>query len=236
MFGKLVGIQGKRITIDVDDEINANKVSKLSNGKQATVELRIEDGRHITPDQRKKIYALINDFCLYTGYVPEEAKAYFKSMVEAIFNVKPFSLSDCSETTASNMIMTILDFMFEQNIPFRTKLWDSLPDDFPRVAMCIRHRRCAICLREHADIHHVTAVGMGRNRNKMSHIGLYVEPLCRIHHTIFHTLGAKSFFERYHLKPIKVTPELAKELHLGGQNYEQRTTNGTINGGPAIIG
>lgn len=235
MFGKLIGVQGSQLRIDINDDIKASKISKFANGKQATVEVRIKDGRHITPDQRKKIYALINDFCLYTGYVPEEAKTYFKSMVEAIFDVEPFSLSDCSETVASNMIMTILDFMFNEDIPFRTKLWDSLPDDFPRVAMCIRHRRCAICLKEHADIHHVTAVGMGRNRNKTSHIGLYIEPLCRVHHTIFHAMGAKTFFERYHIKPIKVTPELAKELHLGGNN-EQRTTNGTLNGGTAITG
>ena len=236
MFGKLIGVQGNQMKIAVDDELKANRISKLANGKQATVEVRIDDGRHITPDQRKKIYALINDFCLYTGYVPEEAKEYFKSMVEATFNVEPFSLSDCSVTTASNMIMLILDFMFHEDIPFRTKVWDALPDDFPRVAMCIRHRRCAICLKEHADIHHVTAVGMGRNRNKMNHVGLYVEPLCRVHHTIFHVMGAKSFFERYHLKPIKLTQELAKELHLGGNENEQRTTNGTLNGGTAIYG
>lgn len=222
MFGKLISVQGNQIKVALDDELKANKITKLANGKQATVEVHIEDGRHITPDQRKKIYALINDFCLYTGYVPEEAKAYFKSMVEGIFGVESFSLSDCSETTASNMIMTILDFMFEQDIPFRTKLWDSLPDEFPRVAMCIRHRRCAICLKEHADIHHVTAIGMGRNRNKMSHVGLYIEPLCRVHHTIFHAMGAKTFFERYHIKPIKVTPELAKELHLGKVSEEKQ--------------
>ena len=163
----------------------------------------------------------MNDFCAYTGYVPEEAKAYFKSMVEGIFNVEPFSLSDCSVTTASYMITTILDFMFHEDIPFRTKIWDSLPSDFPRIAMCVRHKRCAICLKGHADIDHVTTVGMGRNRNTINHTGMYIEPLCRVHHTIRHAMGIKSFMQRYHLKPIKVTPELAKELHLGRIDDEQ---------------
>lgn len=221
MYGKLISTSGNTVQIALDDELSINRLTTLANGKQPTVELSVEDGRHITPDQRKKIYALLNDFCAYTGYIPEEAKAYFKSMAEGIFNVEPFSLSNCSVTTASYMITTILDFMFHENIPFRTKIWDSLPSDFPRVAMCIRHKRCAICLKEHADIDHVTTVGMGRNRNTINHTGMCIEPLCRVHHTIRHAMGIKSFMQRYHLKPIKVTPELAKELHLGRIDYAE---------------
>ncbi|WP_394267852.1 putative HNHc nuclease [Limosilactobacillus vaginalis] len=229
MYGKLISVSGNTVQITLDDELSVSRLTTLANGKQPTVELSVEDGRHITPDQRKKIYALMNDFCTYTGYVPEEAKAYFKSMVEGIFNVEPFSLSDCSVTTASYMITTILDFMFHEDIPFRTKIWDSLPSDFPRVAMCVKHRRCAICLKEHADIDHVTTVGMGRNRNKINHEGMYIEPLCRVHHTIRHVMGIKSFMQRYHLKPIKVTPELAKELHLGRLENESSTNYRSFN-------
>ena len=94
MFGKLISTAGSTAKIELDSEININQLTRLANGKQPTVEVRIEDGRHITPDQRKKIYALINDFCLYTGYVPEEAKAYFKGMVQEQFGVEYFSLSD----------------------------------------------------------------------------------------------------------------------------------------------
>lgn len=229
MFGKLISTAGSTARIELDSEININQLTRLANGKQPTVEVRIEDGRHITPDQRKKIYALINDFCLYTGYVPEEAKAYFKGMVQEQFGVEYFSLSDCSVTVAGYMIATILEFMFQEDIPFRTKIWDSLPSDFPRVAMCIRHRRCAICLKEHADIDHVTTVGMGRNRNEINHTGMYIEPLCRVHHTIRHTMPINEFLQRYHLKPIKVTPELAKELHLGRLENESSTNYRSFN-------
>lgn len=229
MYGKLISASGNTVQIALDDELSINRLTTLANGKQPTVELSVEDERHITPDQRKKIYALVNDFCTYTGYVPEEAKAYFKSMVEGVFNVEPFSLSNCSVTTASYMITTILDFMFHEDIPFRTKIWDSLPSDFPRVAMCIKHKRCAICLKEHADIDHVTTVGMGRNRKTINHTGMYIEPLCRVHHTIRHTMGIKRFMQRYHLKPIKVTPELAKELHLGRITNESSTNYRTAN-------
>lgn len=221
MYGKLISTQGNVVKIQLDEELDINKLIKFANGKQPTVELLVDDGRHITPDQRKKIYALLGDYCLYTGYSLNEAKLFFKSMVADFFHTEMFSLSDCSETVASQMITTMLEFFFFEDIPFHTKIWDSLPDDFPRVMMCIKTKRCAICLKEHADIHHVTAVGMGRNRNEINHVGMYIEPLCRVHHMIFHTIGAKNFMAKYHIKPIKVTPEIAKELHLGKQKSEE---------------
>lgn len=223
MFGKLISVSGETIKLKLDDEVNMRKLVRYANGKQPTVELMINDGRHITSDQRKKIYALINDYCMYTGYSPDDAKKFFKDMVADYFHVDPFSLSDCSETVASQMITTMLEFFFFENIPFKTKIWDSLPDDFPRVMMCLKHRRCAICLAEHADIDHVTTVGMGRNRREIDHTGMYIEPLCRIHHTIRHAMGIKSFMQRYHLKPIKVTPEIARELHLGRITNDQQS-------------
>lgn len=221
MYGKLISTQGNVVKIQLDEELDINKLIKFANGKQPTVELLVDDGRHITPDQRKKIYALLGDYCIYTGYSLDEAKLFFKSMVADFFHTGMFSLSNCSETIASQMITTMLEFFFFEDIPFHTKIWDSLPDDFPRVMMCIKTKRCAICLKEHADIHHVTTVGMGRNRNKINHVGMYIEPLCRVHHTIFHTIGAKNFMMKYHIKPIKVTPEIAKELHLGKQKSEE---------------
>ena len=59
MFGKLVGIQGNVLKIALDEDLNTLKVNRFANGKQPTVELEIADNRKISPDQRKKIFALI---------------------------------------------------------------------------------------------------------------------------------------------------------------------------------
>ena len=80
MFGRLQKIQGNKVEIELDDELDFNKVERFANGKQPEVELNVNDGRTITPDQRKKIWALINDFCLYTGYSLDEAEILFKSL------------------------------------------------------------------------------------------------------------------------------------------------------------
>ena len=45
--------------------------------------------------------------------------------------------------------------------------------------------------------------------------------LCREHHTMQHTIGLDTFMELFHIKPIKVTPEIAKELHLGKVDITQ---------------
>ena len=43
-----------------------------------TAELRLDDGRTITADQRKKAYATIRDISDFTGYLPEEQKEWHK--------------------------------------------------------------------------------------------------------------------------------------------------------------
>ena len=211
MFGKLERVQGNQILITLDEELDMYKVQRLSDGKKPTVELDISDGRRITPSQRKKIYALINDLCEYTGDVPEYWKEKFKFMVETIFGIDEFSLSDCSVTVGNYMILTILEFLFQHDIPFRTKTWDSIPNDFPKQMLCIKNRRCVICGKP-ADRAHVFAVGMGRNRNKIHNRNNYVMTLCREHHQEQHNGDEMEFIKKYHIKPIKVTEEVAKEI------------------------
>ena len=213
-YGTLEKISGDRFEITADEETDLRKINRLSDGKKPRVMFQIDDGRTISADQRKKIYALINDLCDFTGDVPEYWKAKFKFMVQTIFGIEEFSLSNCSMTTANQMILTILDFLFEEDIPFKTKTWDSIPNDFPKQMLCIKNKRCVICGKK-ADIAHYQAVGSGRNRRTINHVGMYINTFCREHHTQQHELGINNFSELYHIKPIKVTEEIARELHLG---------------------
>lgn len=223
MFGRLLKVQGNKVEIELDDEFDFNKVERFANGKQPVVELNVNDGRTITPDQRKKIWALLNDFCRYTGYSLDEAEILFKSLTRSKYNIEPFSLSDCSVTTGCLMIEAILEFLFDNDIPFQTKTWDSIPDWFPKQMLCIKNKRCVICGKP-ADIAHYDTVGMGRNRNNINHVGMRIMTLCRIHHDEQHhcmRYGKEiDFYKKYHIKPIKVTKEIAKELHLGVVNDE----------------
>lgn len=214
MFGKLHKIQGKDVTIKLDDDFNSYKAMKLSDGKPLQVELRLNDGRHITPDQRKKIFALINDFCAYTGDVPKDAEEYFKARTQMSFGIEYFHLSDCSMTTANQMILTILDFLFEEDIPFKLKTWESIPNEFPKQVLAMKTRSCVICGKPNADLAHYRAVGMGRNRHEIDERKMYFMSLCREHHTEQHKIGINSFVKKYHIKPVKLSDEDLLRFHI----------------------
>lgn len=207
MEGKLLSISGNKLTIAVDDDLSIARISQLSNGKQPSVALTVDDNRHISRDQQKKIFALIHDLCNYTGDEPKRWEDEFKWRVQITFGIGDFSLSDCSVTVGNYMILTILDFLFEENIPFKTKLWDSLPEDFPRQRLCLINRTCVICGAPHADLAHYKAVGIGRNRREIDERKMYFFTLCRRHHQQQHKIGINSFMKRYHIKPIKLSDD-----------------------------
>lgn len=46
--------------------------------KIRNAEIRFDDGRHISAEQRKKAYATIRDISDWTGYLPEEMKEILK--------------------------------------------------------------------------------------------------------------------------------------------------------------
>ncbi|WP_235804445.1 putative HNHc nuclease, partial [Fructilactobacillus florum] len=79
MYAKIQKISGKQVLLSVDDEIDLSRMQRWSDGKQPTVELIIDDGRRITPDQRKKIFAMLGDMSDYLGYSPREIEEIMKT-------------------------------------------------------------------------------------------------------------------------------------------------------------
>ncbi|ANK66893.1 hypothetical protein AYR55_03735 [Loigolactobacillus backii] len=216
LFGELDQLSGNQLKIKLNDDAPIYRMSKLANGRKPTIQLDIEDGRTISPDQRKKIWALIRDISEWNGDVPQYIEDLMKSYTREIFNLEPYSLSNCSVTIASYTIETILEFCFRNDVPFSTRTWDMLPNDYTAEWFCLRFRKCIIC-GKHADIAHYEAVGMGNNRRKISHAKFHFMALCRIHHTEQHTIGVDKFLQKYHIKPIKLNYEERKKLRIGGK-------------------
>lgn len=78
----------------------------------------LDDGRHISAEQRKKIYATIRDIADYTGYAPEEMKQRLKLEHIIRTGCEEFSLSDCTMDTAREFINTMLDMALEMGNSF----------------------------------------------------------------------------------------------------------------------
>jgi len=215
-LARIKSIQGNDITLEMNDEINNLRVAKLANGKQPLVEIEISDNRNISIDQRSKIYALIGEISDWSGYMVEkEAPGIMKWKYLIETGRDEFSLSDCTMTQANSYLSWLLDFCFDNNVPFSTKTWDMLPSDYAMQLRCLEHRKCCICGR-HADVAHVEAVGSGRNRRKINHSGFHFMALCRVHHIEQHKIGIMSFLQKYHIKPIKLDDEDRKKLRIGG--------------------
>ncbi len=114
--------------------------------KQATdVMLQIVDGRTLSLDQRRKIYATLRDISLYTGYTPEETKEVMKYVHITLTGSDYFSLSDCSMDLARSFINTLIDFCLEYGVIASDLLSNRTDDINTYLYQCIKHKKCAVC-------------------------------------------------------------------------------------------
>ena len=177
-------------------------------------EMRIDDGRRISSEQRKKIYALIRDIADHTGHHPEYLKEHMKYEFMMKEDRDYFSLSTVDITTARYFIETILEFCFEWEVPLNANTVDMAREINNYLYLCLRHRKCAVCGKKNAHIHHVDAVGSGRNRNEVDHTKLRLIALCAEHHQETHTIGWQTFNAKYKVDGIRLNEKTIKRLGI----------------------
>lgn len=185
----------------------------LANKQITECEVRLNDGRHITADQRKKIYATFNDIADWTGYTSDQVKALLKYEYIAKTGCDYFSLSNVDMTTARDFLEFMIDFCLENDIPTKDNLADRSPDISRYVYMCLLHKKCCIT-GNRCELHHVDTVGMGRDRKIIVHEGLRVLPLSRKYHNEIHNIGDAAFCKRYNVEPIMLNKQLCEIYKL----------------------
>ena len=201
--------------------------AKIPNIEQALrrgflkVEIILWDGRRISPEQRRKCYALLGEIAEYTdGIRTAETVDEQKRLLKMEFMLKRmeaterrmFSLADCDMSTAREFITYLIDFIIANDIPTRVPLIDNCDDIAAYMYACTMHRKCAVCGKA-ADIHHCegSRIGAGVDRAKVHQLGREVLPLCRVHHTECHSDEA-GFIKKYHLQKVKLDEALCKRL------------------------
>ena len=181
---------------------NRNLQNEIIDGRVRTCEIRLEDNRKISYEQRKKAYACIADISKYTGYQPEQAKELMKYLYIIRTGGEYFSLSNCSMETAKEFINVLLDYIIENGIQMDESGVDRSEDIDHYLWKCLRERKCCVCGRK-ADLHHVKAIGRGHNRKHFDDSNLMKRALCRNHHTESHNIGQKEFMKKYKVYGIK---------------------------------
>jgi hypothetical protein len=206
---RIVSSDGDRLTIIPKDPI----ARELDRMEVDTVEIRLRDGREISPEQRRAIFATVNDISIWSGHEPEYIRAHLMWEHCLQTEQEPFSLSDCSVTQAHDFLDYLIDFVLRHGVPLKEPLALRTDDIGRYMYHCIEHGKCAVC-GQPGEIHHVDTVGAnGGNRKTIIHAGLLAVCLCRIHHTEAH-MHEKEFFEANHIEPIRLDNYLCRIHNL----------------------
>lgn len=194
---------GTEIVIRIPDK----KIGEfLSQKCIKNAEMRFDDGRSISIEQRKKAYATIRDIADYTGYLPEEQKEWLKYLYIQKTGDDYISLSDCSMDQAREFINVILEYAIESGIQLSEQAINRTDDIGKYLYFCIKHKKCAIC-GQAGEIHHEDAIGMGNDRKTIDDSNHKKICLCRKHHTIAHQMGVERFTKMYKVYGIIVKEE-----------------------------
>lgn len=212
--------KGQEIRAVINEQVNIERLKTMYYGYTGDriIELRFVDPRRFSYQQRKFIFDLIGDIYIGIGQPTESLKEYFYLKFEGITGRK-MSLKDTASTTVSDanvLIQLILDFIFENHIPFKNG-YDILPANQEYYFYkCVVNRVCCICGRTGADIDHFDKALGRRKRKKIDHSDYTFAALCRIHHTEKHQIGVINFKNKYQVVAIKLNEETIKRLKIGG--------------------
>jgi hypothetical protein len=187
------------------------------------VEVIFQDGRKISPEQRRKVYALLGEIAEFVdGFRNSETIEDAKNQRKWEFILqnmedterKMFSLSNCSMTIAREFISYLIDFIIKNDIPSSVSLLDNCEDVGAYIYACLVNKKCCVC-GQAADLHHVegSRIGQGNDRNEVHHLGRECLPLCRVHHGEAHQ-GEADFISRYHLEPVKIDEKICRVYRL----------------------
>ena len=105
-------------------------------------EIRFDDGRTISVEQRKKAYATIKDIAEHEGNLPEVEKELMKYQHMIRMGCDHFSLSNCSMDMAREFINTLMEHAITTGVPL-TAAGVERTDDIGRyLYYCIKAKKC----------------------------------------------------------------------------------------------
>ncbi len=212
---------GTYVILQIEDKVK-DEILKYASSAAFDSELFVDDRRRITTEQRKKIWATIDDIANYQGWMSSiELKDILVEEFCKERDIDTFSLSRRKDNAASVLIARefityLIDFAIEWEVPLLDLAVNRTEEIDAYLYRCLITRTCAITGRKGADIHHVnySRVGMGRNRYKISHSGLELIALSREWHNKVHDQGEYYIFKKYKVYGIKLDKEGLKKLNL----------------------
>jgi len=205
--------QRRRVTLELEEDVQRT----LDQQESRHMALRIIDGRYISSKQRGKIFGITRDIARHYGYFEpfewSEVRGALREEFCEKMELPHFSLSNCEKAVARDFISYLIDFCMRYNVEV-TRHLRRYSDDFGKfLYSSLEHRKCARCGKP-AQVHHVEAIGMGRDRDETVHEGMPCIALCAIHHTEAHNTGWQTYAARHHLAGLELDRYLCEKLGL----------------------
>ncbi|CQD34389.1 putative HNHc nuclease [Staphylococcus capitis subsp. urealyticus] len=201
-------------------ELEQSHIDLLDNGYSLNADIEVPDHEKITHKQRRTIFLLCEDIELHLGQPKEAMRQDFQFELEIMNGYDPISLKNCSKKIARELIELIIAFMFHHQVPMRLKTSKLMKEDKSYLYWATINRNCVICGKPKAELAHYHAVGRGRNRRKINHIGNQVLALCPNHHREQHQIGIDSFNEKYKLHDSWVDVDSRLNQMLKGERIK----------------
>lgn len=201
--------KGMKITLAINEKETPKVMKGIYNfmDKPVIVDFLINTDKtrqlmkQISPEQRKKIYAILRDMESYTGDSQDNLKQWLKSSFIKVTEYEDFSLSNCSKDLAADFIEYLIRICFKMGVPLQDNPIDGFDNVDRYLSICLEEHKCCICGKP-GEMHHWDAIGMGRDRNTYDDSENRKIELCREHHEEVHKIGAEEFQNKYHVYGI----------------------------------
>lgn len=163
------------------------------------------DNRTIRAKQRKFFFAINDLLADYTGDSPLAVKDMIYSQFESEYGFVPTMTPKGNRDDANKLIDILLGMVIYSGFAFGIDLSQFDTQEIERWEyVAIKNKFCVVCGKQPADVAHVKAVGMGRDRTKVQFSESLAFSLCREHHNEQHNLGIESFMNKYHIYGVEI--------------------------------
>ena len=188
---------------------------QIVNTGACEVEIRVIDPRNVSDEQRNHAWALYRAISAWSYHPAEYIHEVMKWDFCTESDLDEFSLGDTSMTIARLYINYLIEFCVKNGVPTPQPLYTFTSDIEAMIYAMLANRKCAVHNTPGAEIHHCTGsrVGMGRDRQTITHEGLVCLPLCRECHDICH-LSEVDFLAKHHLAGLPLDKWLCQKLGM----------------------
>lgn len=202
--GKIIKHDGNKLTIEFEEEINAEYLKTLAREMENLVKVKLIDNAPLSTKQNALSHALIRDIAYWYGDVPEDVEAMLKYEYQYDQD-DHFSHAEATKHEGNIWITKLIQFILREGVQLN-KRYDYLLEQDDFFYYCCKYRRCAVTGLPNAQIHHIKAVG-NRHRNQVDHRLFPFVALSWKMHVIAHELGETEFLKRYKITPVYLDKE-----------------------------